>query len=185
MTILETPQNAGSDIEMSVSQAELDVILAAKSGDPNVKEHLVDAQIVNYFSWDYESKRDPLHRLYEKAKRSQWNATTDIDWSIEVDQEKVAADNGATSGAGIVEAFARIAEDKNSPIGHWGVDELIEMGVHMQNWTLSNFLHGEQGALLCTARIVEVVPDMDAKYYASTQVMDEARHVEVFSRYLD
>ncbi|MHB1925567.1 MAG: ferritin-like domain-containing protein, partial [Acidimicrobiales bacterium] len=49
---------------------------------------------------------------------------------------------------------------------------------------LSQFLHGEQGALLCTARIVETVPWIDAKYYAATQVMDEARHVEVFGRYL-
>jgi hypothetical protein len=50
---------------------------------------------------------------------------------------------------------------------------------------LSQFMHGEQGALLCTAKIVETVPWIDAKYYAATQVMDEARHVEVFSRYLD
>src|SRR5215204_6103872 len=59
------------------------------------------------------------------------------------------------------------------------------MGIEMDNWTLSQFMHGEQGALICTARIVETVPWIDAKYYASTQVMDEARHVEVFARYLD
>ena len=46
-------------------------------------------------------------------------------------------------------------------------------------------MHGEQGALICTAQIVETVPWIDAKYYAATQVMDEARHVEVFARYLD
>ncbi len=57
--------------------------------------------------------------------------------------------------------------------------------VESQNWTLSQFMHGEQGALLCTAKIVETVPWIDAKYYASTQVMDEARHVEVFAKYLD
>ena len=54
-----------------------------------------------------------------------------------------------------------------------------------QNWTLSQFMHGEQGALICTAKIVETVPWIDAKYYAATQVMDEARHVEVFAKYLD
>jgi hypothetical protein len=57
--------------------------------------------------------------------------------------------------------------------------------VESQNWMLSQFLHGEQGALICTAKLVESVPWIDAKYYAATQVMDEARHVEVFSRYLD
>ena len=67
----------------------------------------------------------------------------------------------------------------------WGDKEWLRFGVESQNWMLSQFMHGEQGALLCTAKIVETVPWIDAKYYAATQVMDEARHVEVFSRYLD
>src|SRR5207244_9987724 len=72
-----------------------------------------------------------------------------------------------------------------TPFESWGDKEWLDFGVESQNWTLSQFLHGEQGALVCTARIVETVPWIDAKYYAATQVMDEARHVEVFSRYLD
>ncbi|MCU1373038.1 MAG: P-aminobenzoate N-oxygenase AurF, partial [Actinomycetia bacterium] len=67
----------------------------------------------------------------------------------------------------------------------WGDKEWLQFGIESQNWTLSQFMHGEQGALICTARIVETVPWIDAKYYASTQVMDEARHVEVFAKYLD
>jgi hypothetical protein len=59
------------------------------------------------------------------------------------------------------------------------------VSIELQKSLLSQFMHGEQGALLCTARIVETVPWIDAKYYAATQVMDEARHVEVFARYLD
>src|SRR5690606_4236282 len=38
---------------------------------------------------------------------------------------------------------------------------------------------------ICTAKIVETVPWIDAKYYAATPVMDGARHVEVFAKYLD
>ncbi|HEY2997725.1 MAG TPA: ferritin-like domain-containing protein, partial [Acidimicrobiales bacterium] len=72
-----------------------------------------------------------------------------------------------------------------TPFAAWGPEEWIQVGVESQNWTLSQFMHGEQGALLCTAKIVETVPWIDAKYYASTQVMDEARHVEVFAKYLD
>jgi hypothetical protein len=72
-----------------------------------------------------------------------------------------------------------------TPFVTWGEKEWVAFGVESQNWMLSQFLHGEQGALLCTARIVETVPWIDAKYYASTQVVDEARHVEVFSKYLD
>ena len=67
----------------------------------------------------------------------------------------------------------------------WDDEEWLEFGIDQRRWTLSQFLHGEQGALLCTAKITETVPWYDAKLYASTQVVDEARHVEVFARYLE
>ena len=67
----------------------------------------------------------------------------------------------------------------------WGDKEWLDFGIQNRKWTLSQFLHGEQGALLCTAKITETVPWYDAKLYAATQVVDEARHVEVFARYLD
>src|SRR5947209_3483220 len=72
-----------------------------------------------------------------------------------------------------------------SPFASWGKREWVDFGIESQNWRLSQFMHGEQGALVCTAKIVETVPWIDAKYYAATQVMDEARHVEVFAKYLD
>ena len=59
-----------------------------------------------------------------------------------------------------------------------------EVRRHLQSWQFSQFMHGEQGALICAAKIVQTVPDLDSKYYAATQVIDEARHVEVYSRYL-
>src|SRR5207302_2530768 len=66
-----------------------------------------------------------------------------------------------------------------------GPKEWTQFQVEALNWRMSQFLHGEQGALICTAKIVATTPWIDAKYYAASQVMDEARHVEVFSRYLD
>ena len=72
-----------------------------------------------------------------------------------------------------------------TPMAKWSKKEWTELAIHQQNFMLSQFMHGEQGALVCTAKIVETVPWIDAKYYAATQVMDEARHVEVFARYLD
>ena len=51
-------------------------------------------------------------------------------------------------------------------------------------WQLCQFLHGEQGALLATAQIVDTVPWYEAKQYGATQVMDEARHVEVYRRFV-
>ncbi len=56
---------------------------------------------------------------------------------------------------------------------------------HFQAWTISQFLQGEQAAMICAAKIVQQVPDLDAKFYASTQVMDEARHVEAYKRLLE
>jgi hypothetical protein len=62
--------------------------------------------------------------------------------------------------------------------------ERDELGHHLSAWLFSQFLHGEQGALTVAARIVESVPDMDSKFYAATQAMDEARHVELYSRFM-
>ena len=76
-------------------------------------------------------------------------------------------------------------EDPDSPLYSWGDKEWREFGLQSAKWRLSQFMHGEQGALLCTAKIVETVPWIDAKYYAAQQTVDEARHVEAFARYLN
>src|SRR3954452_10315971 len=143
--------------------------------------HAVSADFDTIFSWDYERSRGSLVKLYEKAKTSQWNASTDLDWSIDVDPEKI----GQELGGGGIARFQALQDAEGSPVKHFGEKEWRQVSVEIQNSLLSQFMHGEQGALLCTARIVETVPWIDAKYYAATQVMDEARHVEVFARYLD
>ena len=97
-----------------------------------------------------------------------------------VDQEQLVVEQAEATGG-----FGAGFDLTGTPVEKWADKEWIEFGVESQNWTLSQFLHGEQGALICTAKIVESVPWIDAKYYASTQVMDEARHVEVFAKYLD
>ena len=134
------------------------------------------------FTWDYEKGARPgLNKLYEKAKNSQWNGETDLDWSIDVDQEAIAV-----FAQGAEPDWAAMNFDPTGTgLEKWGSKEWIQWGIEQQNWSLSQFMHGEQGALICTAKIVETVPWIDAKYYAATQVMDEARHVEVFARYLD
>src|SRR2546423_14359830 len=136
--------------------------------------HAVTAEFGTIFTWDYERSRLPLMKLYEKAKTSQWNASTDLDWSVDVDPEKVAEELGQGGTA----RFQALAEAEDSPVKHFGDREWRNVGIELQNSLLSQFMHGEQGALLCTARIVETVPWIDAKYYAATQVVDEARHVE-------
>jgi hypothetical protein len=160
---------------------DLEAILSVTNTDVDAVIHTVGANLDAVFTWDYERSRPPLVKLYEKAKASQWNVTTDLDWSIDVDQEQVVLANVTQNGG----FFSENVDLSGTPFAKWTDKEWVQLGIEGQNWTLSQFMHGEQGALICTARIVETVPWIDAKYYAATQVMDEARHVEVFAKYLD
>ena len=174
--------------EELIGRAELDdltAILSVSNTDIDEAIHAVADNAEAIFTWDYEKGRRPaLNRLYEKAKRSQWNGEVDLPWDTDVDQEAVVVNNAVQNMGGMMMGIDQSAVD-GTPFATWDTEEWIQLGVQSQNWTLSQFMHGEQGALLCTAKIVETVPWIDAKYYASTQVMDEARHVEVFARYLD
>src|SRR3982751_2366231 len=161
---------------------DLEAILSITNTEVDEIAHTVRAEADALFTWDYERSRPALVKLYEKAKTSQWNAETDLDWSIEVDQAAVVLANQEQMAAA---PFGADLDLKGTCFESWTEDNWIQLGIESQNWSLSQFMHGEQGALLCTAQIVETVPWIDAKYYAATQVMDEARHVEVFAKYLD
>lgn len=161
---------------------DLEAILAVPDIDPDVVAHAVTDNADAIFTWDYSLQRPRLRKLYEKAKTGQWNGTTDLDWDTDVDLERqIAGDQ--TEGKVAVGIEPGLYDD--TVIGSWGEKEWLEFGIQNRKWTMSQFLHGEQGALLCTSKIVETVPWYDAKLYAATQVVDEARHVEVFGRYLD
>ena len=125
------------------------------------------------FSWEYGEGRARLLALYQKGKDKQWDSVSRIDWDIEVDPfDALGTPEQALSLHGSKQW------DKLGP------QDRQELRRHMAAWEFSQFLHGEQGAMICSARIVESVPDLDSKFYASTQVMDEARHAEIFSRFL-
>jgi hypothetical protein len=143
-----------------------------EAGTPAMREDIASTlhSVLNY---DYHGLRGDLLALYEKAKQNQWNASTDIDWSVNVDVEK------------------GILEDERIAIFGTPIWEKLDqktrgrLNFYESSWALSQFLHGEQGALLTCGQLVDSVPDIAAKLYASTQVMDEGRHVEVFHRYLN
>lgn len=179
MTI-DSSFNSTADIIGRADINDIEAILAIPGTDPNEVEHVVKDNADAIFTWDYTLSRPALRKLYEKAKTGQWNGTTDLPWHIEVDVEKTVAADQAVLGTGF-DPTAYVG----TPVQKWGDKEWLEFGIQSRNWTLSQFLHGEQGALLCTAKITETVPWYDAKLYASTQVVDEARHVEVFARYLE
>jgi hypothetical protein len=162
---------------------DLESILAIANTDVDEVIHTVSDNADAIFTWDYQKgERPALNKLYEKAKHSQWNGETDLPWDTEVDVEKLATEMG---GNPQIQRFREAANTPGSPFEHFTERQWTDLVIEGQNWRLSQFMHGEQGALLCTAKIVETVPWIDAKYYASTQVMDEARHVEVFAKYLD
>jgi hypothetical protein len=162
---------------------DLEAILAISNQERDEVIHAVQDNAEAIFTWNYEKgERPALNKLYEKAKRAQWNGETDLPWDTEVDIEMVTANAPRDPNA---DPVLLAAQQPGAPLHGWGEKEWNQISIEMQNWTMSQFMHGEQGALICTAKIVETVPWIDAKYYASTQVMDEARHVEVFAKYLD
>lgn len=126
------------------------------------------------FTWNYDNGRENLLSLYSKGKRRQWDAEHRIDWSLEIDP-----DNPLHAPEELIPIYGTDMWDKMTAA------EKGRVRRHMVAWQFSQFLHGEQGALVCTAKIVQTVPDLDSKFYAATQVMDEARHVETYARYLD
>ncbi len=136
----------------------------------------VEAQGAARFTWEYDDQRDQLLNLYQKGKDKQWDQVHRIDWSEEVDRHDLL---GMPEEA--VSIYGTDIWDKHFANDQKAKDEL---GLHLASWQFSQFLHGEQGAMICSARIVESVPDLDSKFYAATQTMDEARHAETYARFL-
>jgi hypothetical protein len=125
------------------------------------------------FTWEYDGGRDRLLNLYQKGKDKQWDAQKRIDWDLEVDPNNVAdlpENFNPLFGSDIWDRMTQKERD--------------EYGRHQGSWLFSQFLHGEQGALNVSARIVQTVPDLDSKFYAATQTMDEARHVELYTKFV-
>lgn len=124
------------------------------------------------YTWGYEETRAKLRDLYDKAVRAQWVSDETLPWSTHVDLSVPLAPEPLLPLFGS-EIWARMSEQEKETCNR-----------EVTAWTLSQFLHGEQGALLATAQLVDSVQDLDSKLYAATQVADEARHVDVYNRYL-
>ncbi len=130
--------------------------------------------IKTLWRYDYEPNVKALRDLYEVAKKEQWNAAADIPWHLETDPTQVGVIAGP--GGDPLKGFEFIQALSD--------DQKVELDKRRSAWTLSQMLHGEQGAMMSCGQLVDVVPDMDGKLYAATQVVDEVRHVEVFHRYI-
>jgi hypothetical protein len=126
------------------------------------------------YSWDYDAHIDQIRTLYANALHAQWIALRDLDWETEIDRE---AFTSSFPIPGLPLQKTRIWQSL-APETRWTLTSNVAA------FMLSNFLHGEQGALMVAGQLVNAVPDLDAKFYAATQTLDEARHVEVFSAYI-
>ena len=132
-----------------------------------------DGNTETCFTWEYDEPREALLQLYAKGKKQQWDAADRIDWSLDLDPENpMMLDDRVVAIYGS-DIWNRMIEKERRQVRH-----------HLQASQISQFMHGEQGALIATAKIVQTVPQLDSKFYAATQVMDEARHVEAYSRLL-
>lgn len=133
---------------------------------------MLDAPMTVNWQWEYGSEVAELRALYEKGKSNQWNATTDIDWDTPVsnDEWMIMRENSQLATA------CRLA----------GMDEATQRAAAFDEvaYVLSQLLHGEQAALQICGQLTNLCPKTDEKWYAASQVADEARHNEVFARFL-
>ncbi|MEM0954858.1 MAG: diiron oxygenase [Pseudomonadota bacterium] len=124
------------------------------------------------YNWDYSVQDNRIKKLYELGKELNWNAEMDIDWNRPWPEED----------------FEQGAELMNladyPPYRALSEEEKREFWLHQNSWSLSQFLHGEQGALLVASQLTSCAPTFNAKLYAASQTFDEARHVEVFNKYI-
>ena len=132
----------------------------------------VDAPVELHWTWEYGSEVEELRRLYEKGKAGQWDAQTDLDWSTPYSPDEWVINPEGSMLAQITKMM--------------GKDEATqkEAAFDESAYVISQLLHGEQAALQLCGQLTNVCDKMDQKFYAASQVIDEARHIEVFAKFL-
>ena len=134
---------------------------------------IFNTPLTGAYSWDYHEADKKLKKLYRLGKERNWNSDFDLDWNKTYSRGKSPMIEGGENPYETWEPFVAMTSEQQ-----------IEFGWHNHAWTMSQFLHGEQGALLVASQLASCAPTYDGKLYAASQTFDEARHVEVFARYL-
>ena len=132
----------------------------------------VDVPLALHWTWNYGSEVAELRNLYEKGKVNQWNAETDLDWSLPCSKDDFIV---APEMSLLAQATRMMGRDEATQKAA-AFDEI--------NYLLSQLLHGEQAALQLCGQLTNVCDKMDEKWYAASQVIDEARHIEAFSKFM-
>lgn len=159
--IINTPRNIShytEEAELTLNSDQIQHVI-----------EIFETPLTGAFNWDYTRQDNRIKKLYELGKQLNWNAETDIDWN-KPKPEHIPND---------VNAFIEYP-----PYLALSEEQEKEFNRHLNTWTLSQFLHGEQGALLVASQLASCAPSYNAKLYAASQTFDEARHVEAFNKYL-
>lgn len=125
------------------------------------------------WTFDYELGKNKVQELYKRAKQNQWDSDELLPWNTQVDPSSPLIQDRSSSYHKMP-FFQKLSKTQRETFT-----------AHSTAQLLSQFLHGEQGALMTAACVTHSVPDVTAKLYAATQTMDEARHVEVYARYCE
>ena len=160
--VIETPRNIREfpvENELGLSEQQVEDVA-----------EIFKNPLTGAYNWDYTIQDNRIKRLYELGKELNWNAGTDIDWS------QPMPDRGDVPPA--------IFWDDYKPYQDLSNEDKFKFLQHRGSWSLSQFLHGEQGALLVASQLVSCAPTFNAKLYAASQTFDEARHVEAFNKYI-
>jgi hypothetical protein len=160
--------------ELKTTPTELREFDLPESFKPEHIEDIVEifnTPLVGSYNWDYTDADTRIKKLYELGKKLNWNGSIDLDWDNHIGKDEFPMK---------AELIARM----EGPLSMLPEDQKLQYMRHDQAWALSQFLHGEQGALLVASQLVSCAPTYQAKLYAASQTFDEARHVEVFNRYI-
>ena len=160
--------------ELKITPTELREFDLPEGFEPENIEDIVEifnTPLVGSYNWDYTDADTRIKKLYELGKKLNWNGSIDLDWDNHIGKDEFPMK---------AELIARM----EGPLSMLPEDQKLQYMRHDQAWALSQFLHGEQGALLVASQLVSCAPTYQAKLYAASQTFDEARHVEVFNRYI-
>jgi hypothetical protein len=148
--------------------------LASRMDEGHVQDvcEIFQTPLTGHYNWDYDSADGRIRKLYRLGKELNWNAELDVDWRKTFSKSEYPVDQMFNPFVGY------------GPFEEMSAQRKLDFSWHNQSWTLSQFLHGEQGALLVASQLTSCAPTFDAKLYAASQTFDEARHVEVFHKYL-
>ena len=172
---MKITKRSGPPEDLVYFDDELDL----KEKDVEDVVEIFNTPLTGSYNWDYTVAENRIKKLYELGKELNWNGSIDLDWSYNHPKdEKLLGVDGVEFPHEQLDAYEERYDYYHKK------EEKIEFDRHETAEVLCQFLHGEQGALLVASQIASCAPTFNAKMYAASQTFDEARHVEVFNRYL-